>query len=60
MTERERDELLLELKAGQDELKRDAKRVLGNVQGLAAARFESEGRLSDHERRLEALERKAG
>ena len=53
MTERERDKLLLGLKAGQDEIKsnvgeikRVVNRILGTVQGLAAARVESEGRLA--------------
>ena len=74
MTDEERDALLLNLKEGQDRLESgqadikrdverigsDVKRILGTTQGLAAARVESEGRLADHERRLEALERKAG
>ena len=63
MTEEERDKLLLELRDVVQRLdkrtertERKVDRLLNIAQGQASARVESDGRLADHELRIEALE----
>ena len=67
MTDDERDALLTRLERkvdalddGQVRIEGKVDRIMGIVQSQAAARIETDGRVADHERRIEALERQAG